>query len=104
MGEAPPPVHVLLAALLWLCTRQHGQPTPQLTRAIALHLQHPVIHFDASIEDKRTGFRLAAHPLSAGAKRVPKKKYPIFLSRQQPNVFTRLGSQPGFRNFLWRLL
>lgn len=59
-AEALPPVRVLLAALLWLCTRQHGQPTPETTRAIALQLQRLAIHPEASIEDKRSGLRLAA--------------------------------------------
>lgn len=55
----PPPVKVLLAALVWLAARQRQAPDPATLCAIAHHLHLLVLHSAADHADVQAGLRLA---------------------------------------------
>lgn len=59
-SAGPPPVKTLLAALVWLASRQRTQPDIRNLQAMVQQLQRLATHPQASLHDMRAGLRLAA--------------------------------------------
>lgn len=57
---ALPPVKTLLAALVWLASRQRTQPDIRNLHAIVHQIQRLAVHPDADRQDLWAGLRLAA--------------------------------------------
>ncbi len=55
-----PPVKTLLAALVWLASRQRSQPDIKNLHAMVHQIQRLAIHPAADLDDMRAGLRLAA--------------------------------------------
>ena len=55
-----PPVKTLLAALVWLASRQRAQPDIRNLRAMVQQLRRLAVHPDADSQDMQAGLRLAA--------------------------------------------
>lgn len=58
--DSLPPVKTLLAALVWLVSRQRIQPDRNNLFAITHQLERLAIHPEAGSDDLRAGLRLAA--------------------------------------------
>ncbi len=57
---ALPPVKTLLAALVWLASRQRTRPDIRNLHAIVHQIQRLALHPDANSQDMQAGLRLAA--------------------------------------------
>lgn len=55
-----PPVKTLLAALVWLASRQRAQPDIKNLHAMVHQIQRLAVHPEAAPHDMRAGLRLAA--------------------------------------------
>jgi hypothetical protein len=55
-----PPVKTLLAALVWLASRQRTQPDIKNLHAMVHQIQRLAVHPEADTHDMRAGLRLAA--------------------------------------------